>query len=324
MNRRAFVRLVGGLPILLSGCAVLPNDIRPRMAHVGYLSSIVPDAGVQETYRAALAEHGWVYGQNLDWDEKYAENNPDRVSALAEELVNVQADLIVVSGDASAVRVVMNATHTIPILFQGLNENPVEAGLVASVAHPGGNVTGTLDLHAPLTTKRLELLRLVLPDISRIGAVGDSTVGTWQPWLDELLAAASTLGIQVVPLPFRSIDDLQGAFELARSAGAQAVFTIAGGQMFQSRFRISELASQYGRQQGICAGGGLMGVGANLIAIRKQTVDYIDRILRGAKPSDLPVAGPDGYDFVINRKAAAALGITFSPALLDLVTEWVD
>jgi putative ABC transport system substrate-binding protein len=231
MNRRAFVRLLGGgLPVVLSGCAMLPNLLsRPRMVHVEYLSYQVPDAAIHTEMLSDLAEHGWVQGQNLSWDEKFAENDPHRLPALAEEFVHAQVDLIITSGGAATARAAKNVTNTIPIVFNGLSADPVEEGLVASIAHPGGNMTGTLDLHAPMTTKRLELLKLVLPDVSRVGALGDSTVETWQPWLDELLTEASKLGIHVQPLPFRSSDDLEGAFELARGAGTQAVFTIAGG-----------------------------------------------------------------------------------------------
>ena len=333
MKRREFIGLVSGMAVGLPLAALAQQG--PKIPRIGILApgpAEGPDAS-RATLNAViegLHNLGYTEGQNIAFERRFGESNPDRLREAAAELVERQVDVIVAQSTTAA-RPAKQATSQIPIVAAGMAD-PVGDDLVASLARPGGNVTGTTFLGPELVAKRLQLLREVVPQLSRAAvlwhprAYGDRTMAGM---LKEIESAAETLGIQLQFVPAASPDDIADAFPAMIKARAAAFVVFPSPMLFVEYSRIARLASDnrlpaiYAAREGAVVGG-LMSYGANLPDLFRQTATYVDKILKGAKPAELPVEQPTRFELVINLTTAKALGLTINRDFLLLADEVIE
>jgi putative ABC transport system substrate-binding protein len=332
LSRRQLVQGAGTVGLgLLAGCGRWPGQAAPpRVPRIGHLSSAGQGSGGLESLRLGFQELGYIEGQHLLIEWRSAEGQPARMRELAAELVALPVDLLLTTGAGSA-EAARAATGTIPIVMVYPGD-PVAAGLVANLARPGGNVTGLAELQVQLAVKRLELLKETVPGITRVAMPRnpDEARDQLQPG-GPLQVAAQTLGVELLPLEVRSPSDLDAAVEAATQAGADAVLWggLGGGRNPEFRSRLVALAAQHrlptssGFSDWVEAGV-LMAYGPNFPAQVVRAAAYIDKILKGAKPADLPIEQPMRFDFVINAKTAQALGLTIPPHVLLQATEIIQ
>ena len=329
MNKRklgSFVLSVMLLALSVSAQAQQPKKV-PR---IGYLSSTDPanEFPRAEAIRLALRTLGYIEGENIAIDYRYTEGKMDRLPELVAELVRLRVDIIVVAGGPTPIRAAKNATKTIPIVMTGGGIDPVVAGLVESLARPGGNVTGPTDLTGELGGKRLELFKEAVPKLARVAVLYDpATPGGVRELKEVLPVAARALRLTLQPWEVRSADDFDRVF--AAAIGKQrpdGLYVLTGGLMRANQKRIANLAlksrlpSMYGRR-GYVEARGLMSYGADLADGYRRVAYYVDRILKGAKPADLPVEQPTKFELVINLKTAKQIGLTIPPDLLARATK---
>ena len=303
----------------------LPAEAQPpgRIFRIGYLSSSSPSAVSHniDAFRQGLRDLGYVEGRNIVIEYRWAEGKYDRLPNLAADLVSLKVDVIV-AGGTSAGPAAQQATKTIPIVL-AVSSDPVGTGLVAGLARPGGNITGLSIQQVELSAKSLELLKEAVPKVSRAAVLWnpDPASPAGAPQMRETEAAARTLGVKLQSLEVRSPDDLEGAFQAAARGRAGALLALGDPMLFIHRTRIVGLAAKnrlpamYFAREFVGAGG-LMSYGTNLADIYRRAATYVDKILKGAKPADLPVEQPMRFELVINMKTAKALGITFPPSIL--------
>ena len=294
-----------------------------KIFRIGFLdpSTASGSAVLVEAFLQELGKLGWIEGKNFTIEYRFGEQKPERVPELAADLVRLKVDLIVVSGITAALAA-KKATTTIPIVMTSVVD-PVGAGLVASLARPGGNVTGFSGLGAELNTKRLEILKDAVPKLARVGLLrppGDSAVTDLQ--LKELRPAAVALKLKLEEIKTQpDAKGLESAFQTAKQKQVGAIMMIATRSFFAERKRIVELAGKYRlpaiySQKEFVDEGGLMSYGADSTDQYRRAAVYVDKILKGAKPADLPVQQATKFEFVINLKAAKQIGLTLSPELL--------
>jgi len=295
-----------------------------KVARLGVLLLGAADPNL-DAFRQGLRELGHIEGQNLVIEYRTAEGNAGRLADLAVELVRLKPDVIfALGGDVAPFA--KHATRTVPIVMLN-SADPVKGGLVASLARPGGNVTGVTALSADLAAKRIQFLKEVAPAISRVGVL-------WNPdhaddELHETQAAARTLGIQIQSLEVRGPADFEGAFQAAVRGRAEAVIVVSSRQMALNRARILEFAGS-SKLPLVCGwgpwaqGGALFSYGPDLNPLVRRAATYVDKILRGAKPADLPIEQPTKFELVINMKTANALGLTIPPSLLLRADRVID
>jgi putative ABC transport system substrate-binding protein len=275
----------------------------------------------------ALRELGWVEGQNVVFERRYAENRLERLPEMAADLVRLKVDVILAGGTLAPLAA-KRATSTIPIVMAAAGD-PLGSGLVASLARPGGNVTGMSIMSPDLGGKRLELLRELLPALARVAVLWNAANPYPAIVFKEVQEAGRTLGIEVQSLEVQGPDDLDGAFEGARQQRPDAMITVEDPLTITYRKRIADFAtgqhlpSLHGQSEFVEAGG-LMSYGANLADILRRAAGYVDKILNGAKPADLPVEQPTKFDLVINMTTAKALGLTVPPSLLARADEVIE
>jgi putative ABC transport system substrate-binding protein len=272
-----------------------------------------------EALRRRLRELGYVEGKNIVIEYRYAEGKVERIPDLAAELVRLKVDVIVTSGGGGTILAAKKASATIPIVFAGAAD-PVGEGLVSSLARPGGNITALSQMSPDLDGKRLELLKEAFPKVVRVAFL-------WQPgWrgnlaLTDMEAAAKALGVKLLSLEVRSLDDFDSAFARAKRDGAQALITTPGGIIATQRRQVLEFAAKnrlpamYTNSEFVEAGG-LMSYAPNLADQWRRAADFVDKILKGTKPADLPVEQPTKFEFVINVKAAKQIGLTIPPKVM--------
>jgi putative ABC transport system substrate-binding protein len=333
MRRRAFITLLGGAAATWPLAARAQQEARiPRIAILAPSRSEGLDASraTLDALVGELRELGYREGQNIVIERSFGEANADRLRELAAELARRQVDIIVAQSTTAA-RPVKQATSLIPIVVIGMAD-PVEDELVASLARPGGNVTGTTFLGPELVAKRLQLLSEVVPQHSRVAvlwhprAYGDRTMAGI---LKEAEHAAQTLGMQLQFVPATGPEDIDGAFSLMIQERAEALCVFPSPILFAAYGRIASIAADkklpaiYAAREGAEAGG-LISYGANLPDLGRQTAVYVDKILKGAKPADLPVQQPTKFELVINLKAAKALGLTISRDFLLIADEVIE
>ena len=272
-----------------------------------------------ETLRQRLRELGHVEGQNIAFESRFAEGKTDRLPGLAAELVGLPVDVIVTSGTPASLAA-KRATRTIPIVMAQLAD-PVGAGLVASLARPGGNITGLTTQDADLAGKRLELLLEVAPKPSRLALLVDESNPGTALIANGTKAAARSLGVQLQSLGVRGPDELDRAFSTMKDARARALIVESSSMLFTRRTQLADLALKHRlptmfAQREYADAGGLMAYAADFFDLFRRAATFVDKILKGADPGDLPVEQPTKYQFVINLRTAKALGLTIPPSLL--------
>jgi putative ABC transport system substrate-binding protein len=277
-----------------------------------------------DRFRQGLRELGYVEGQTVALEVRWDENKPERWPDLAAELVRLRVDIIV-AGTTAAARAAKQATSTIPIVI-AVSANPVGDGLVASLAQPGGNITGLSTMTPELTGKRLELLTEAVPGLSRVALLLDVGNPTWHAQRHDYEAAARGLRVQLLPLEVHGPDEFAGAFQAAIHGRAQALIMMLSPLFGAHRGQLAELAlasrlPTMSGDVGYAQAGGLMTYGANLPKSWHRAATYVHKILQGAKPAELPVEQPMEFELSINLKTAQALGMTFPPTLLVLADE---
>ena len=295
-----------------------------KVPRIGYLSTIDPatESARAEAIRLALRERGYIEGQNIAIEYRYAEGKRDRLPELAAELVRLKVDIIVAAGGDPVIRAAKNATKTIPIVMAGAGFDPVEAGLVESLARPGGNVTGLTNLSRELGGKRLELLKEAVPKLARVAVLYDPANPTNVLEVKEVLpVAARALRLTIQPWEVRDADDFERVFAALNKQRPDGLYVTGGPLMNANQKRIADFAlksrlpSMYGSREAVDAGG-LMSYGADLADSYRRVAYYVDRILKGAKPADLPVEQPTKFELVINLKTAKQIGLTIPPDVL--------
>ena len=296
-----------------------------KVPRIGYLAAFDPagESARAEGIRLALRELGYIEGQNIAIEYRFAEGKLDRFAELAAELVRLKVDIIVVAGGSRLIRAAKNATKTIPIVMVGAGADPVEAGLVESLAHPGGNVTGLTNLGVELGGKRLELLKEAVPKLVRVAVLYDPVAPGGVMEVKEVLpAAARALRLTIQPWEVRAADDFERAFAALNKQRPDGLYVPAASPLMgANRNRIvglalkSRLPSMYNNRQAVVAGG-LMSYGADQAESHRRVAYYVDRILKGAKPADLPVEQPTKVELVINLKTAKQIGLTIPQKVL--------
>jgi putative tryptophan/tyrosine transport system substrate-binding protein len=317
MNRRDTVLALLGL-----GVAPLRSVAQQqrKLWRVGYLSSESRlNSGRYDAFLQGMRDLGYVEGRNLAMDARFAEGQAESLSRLAMDLVQSKVDVIVTAGSYAA-RAARQATTSIPIVMGGASD-PVSSGLVASLARPGGNVTG-LSLNAvEVSSKHIELVKTVMPKIVDVAVLTNPGIPAHLAIVKNLQAAARQLGIRILAVDARTADEIERGFSTIKSAGAEAVIVVIDAFFDSQRQQIVELAAR-NRLPSVFAlrpaveAGGLLSYGQNLEDSYRRAATYVDKILKGARPSDLPVEQPTKFELVINLKTAKALGLTIPQSLL--------
>jgi len=313
----AFVLVVAG--------AVAQSQQPKKVPRIGYLSPFDPatESARSEAIRLALRELGYIEGQNIASEYRYAAGKLDRYPELAAELVRLKVDIILVTGGDRVTQAAKNATKTIPIVMTGLGSDPVEAGLVESLARPGGNVTGITLLSRELGGKRLELLKEAAPKVARVAVFYDPANRPNVLEVKEVLpVAARALGLTIRSWEIRDADGFERVFAALNKQRPDGLYVPGGGPLMvanQKRtigFALkSRLPSVYYNREAVDAGG-LMYYGADLADSYRRVATYVDKILKGAKPADLPVEQPTKFELVINLKTAKQIGLTIPQSML--------
>jgi putative ABC transport system substrate-binding protein len=330
--RRRFLR--GGLTLvglgLLAACGVVPPLAQaprrtPRIGRV-WAANVTPD--LSEAFREQLRDLGHVDGQSVSIEDRVAGGQPEPLPGLVAELVRMPVDIIVTTG-TPATLAAREATSTIPIVQASGTVDLVREGLAASLAQPGGNVTGLSATVEELTGKQLDLLRQVVPGLGRVAVlwnpVSPSTAFAWT----ETRAAALALGLEPQSLEVRSPEDLEGLMSATRGGQTQALLVLVDALTAAHRARIAELAqanrlpSMFDRRE-FAADGGLMAYGPNFVDMHRRAAVYVDKILKDAKPGDLPIERPTKFDFAINLKTASTLGLAIPQSVLYQATELIQ
>ena len=330
MRRRAFISLLGSAAAATSfvwplAARAQPAGKRPTIGYIGGGSPTSQRAWI-EAFVQRLRELGWIEGRTVAIEIRWGEARPERYAEIAAELVRLKVDVILAGGTEAAVAA-KQATSVIPIVFATAGD-PVGSKLVASLARPGGNATGLSNLGTDLAAKRLELLREVFPGLRRLAVMANADYSGGVTERDEIDAAARTLGLEIVPLPIRRVEDIAPAFEGLKGR-AEALYTTGDPLVNAQRLRINTFALAMRlptmfTQREYLEAGGLMSYGANFKDLNRRAAELVDKILRGAKPADIPVEQPTKFDLALNLITAKALGLDVPPTLLARADEVIE
>jgi putative tryptophan/tyrosine transport system substrate-binding protein len=323
MERRTFI--VGTVTALAAPLAAAAQP--ETIARIGFLDQFSgPLPSLLSAFRESMTELGYVEGRNLAIDYRFAEGRADRLPELAAELIGLRVDVIIALGPA-ALEAAKARTATVPIVASDLESDPVAAGFVASLARPGGNMTGTFLDQAEISGKWLELLKTAIPKLSRVAVLWDSTTPSHQ--LKALTMGAPALTVTLQTLAVRGPEDLEGAFTAAARQHAQGVVILSSPLVLRSGARLADLAAAMRlptismfRQNALA--GCLMSYGPSLTDRYRRIGSFAARILKGAKPADLPIERPMTFELVINLKTAKALGLAIPPAVLARADEVIQ
>jgi putative ABC transport system substrate-binding protein len=309
--------------LLLAFCFPAQAQQLTKVPRIGYLAATSPSINPTriEAFRQGLLDLGYIEGKNILIEWRFAEGKPDRLPTLAAELVRLKVDVIV-SGGSTANRAAKDATSTIPIVMSQDND-PVANGFVASLARPGGNITGLATLRTELSGKRLEILTEIVPKLPRLAVLGSSSNPGNAQSLKETELAAGAFGVKTQYLDVLGPSDIESAFRAASNerASSSAVLVLASPILNSRRTQVVELAAKrrlpavYDRREFV-EDGGLMSYGVSVFDLDRRAATYVDKILKGAKPADLPVEQPIKFEFIINLKAAKQIGLTIPPNVL--------
>jgi putative tryptophan/tyrosine transport system substrate-binding protein len=327
MKRRDFITLLGGAAVA-SPLRARGQQQSTKLARIGFLRAAGPDDKDFTAFRSGLRALGYVEGQNIVIEQRYAAGSYDRVGELAAELVRLNVDVIVVDGPAAA-KPAKEATADIPIVFT-LATDPVADGLVASMARPGGNLTGlTLSVGYELVAKRVELLKDIKPDLARLAILRNPANPSAGSYLSEAEKAGRALGLTMRTFDARSPRDLEAAFAAMVEWRADGVATLNDGMLYSQRERVVTLARE-NRLVGVhpetvfVEAGGLISYGPSLPDLFRRAASYVAKILKGEKPADLPIEQPTKFELVVNLKTARALGLTISRDFLLRADEVIE
>jgi putative tryptophan/tyrosine transport system substrate-binding protein len=325
MRRREFIMLLGGAAAAWPRL-VLAQQTGKAVPRIGALLFGTPDTDPNfGAFRRGLRDLGYVESQNIIIEYRYAEGKSERLRELAKELVAIKPDVIfALGGDVAPL--VRAATSTIPIVM-AVSNDAVQSGLVASLARPGGNITGVTFVSSDLAAKRLQYLREIAPDLARVAVLWNPD--HIDPEYRETQAAAKTLGIQIQSLEVRTVADFDAAFQTAITARSQALIPVSARLMVTNRPRILQFSSQ--RQLLLATGfgpwareGALLSYGPDVDALTRRAAAYVDKILRGARPAELPVEQPTRFQLVINGRTAKTLGLSIPDKLLATADEVIE
>jgi putative ABC transport system substrate-binding protein len=330
-NRRRLLQ--GSLALagfgLLSGCE-MPGQQAGKVPRIGFLAvgSREGRAFLIDGFLRGLREHGYIEGQNIIIEYRFSEGRNDRLPGLAAELVDLNVKLIVASGSPASFAA-KQATSTIPIVMGSLAANPVETGLIASLARPGGNITGMTEMASQLSGKRLELLKQTVPRLARVAVFWNPPNPAYGPILKELEAAAQPMAVTLQRLEVRAPEDFAGAFEAATRQRAGALF-VPGDPLVTNRPKmVADLALKFRLPtitdfRELPEAGGLMSFGPDLVDSYRRAATHVDKILKGANPADLPMEQPTKFDLLVNLKTARALGLTIPQSVLTQATQVIQ
>jgi putative ABC transport system substrate-binding protein len=325
MQRREFITLLGGAA---AAWPLAAHAQQPRVPRVGFLFYGAPELSLEvDAFRQGLREVGYIEGQNIIVEYRFARGQIGKLHELAAELVGLNVEVIVTPTTPASIAA-KQATSTIPIVIAGVAD-AVGAGLVINFARPGGNITGLTSNSAELSGKRLELLKGIVPEALRVAVVYDPDDRSNILVLKELQAAAPTVGLELQPVEVREANDFKDAFvRMSRQHvhaffGAAGVLTYANRQMVVDLAAHERIAAMWGHRQFVDVGG-LMSYAVNFYDQCRRAATYVDQILKGAKPGDLPLQQPTKFEFIINLKTAKTLGLTVPPKLLALADEVIE
>jgi len=328
IDRRAFITIVSGSIL----APPLAAEAQPagRVYRVGILGEAASDpseARLWQAFRSGMRERGWIEGQNILIESRWAEGNSARLPQLAADLVRLKVDLIVTRGSIYT-QGARTATSSIPIVFT-MHADPEKTGHVASLARPGGNITGLSIQMTDLNVKGLEILISAVPKAKRIAVLGSPDMPSYAPSVKALQEAARSFQLQLWTVVARTGADLENAFSAIAREHAQVVVVLGFGPYMAARQRIAELALRYRLPtffswRDHVEAGGLMSYGPDLADLLRRAAIYVDKILRGAKPADLPVEQPTKFELVINLKTAKALGLTIPPSVLGRADQVIE
>jgi len=322
MNKTGLSSILMAVALLAVG--VVAEAQQPKkVPRIGILTSadLATESTRSEAIRLALRERGYIEGQNIAIEYRYAEGKRDRYPELAAELVRLKVDIIVVAGGVIPIQTAKKATKTIPIVMTGVGADPVETGLVESLARPGGNVTGITSLQTELGGKRLELLKEAVPKLARVAVLYDPAVPAAREVKEDLPVAARALRLTIQPWEIRAAEDFERVFAAMGKQRPDGLYVSSGLVITANGKRIADFAlksrlpSMYTSREAVEAGG-LMYYGADEADSYRRVAYYVDRILKGAKPADLPVQQPTKFELVINLKTAKQIGLTIPQSLL--------
>jgi putative ABC transport system substrate-binding protein len=324
MRRREFIALLGGAAAWPLGVRALQ---RGKLPLVGLLVSALPPHPFADAFKRGLQSLGYSEGRNIALEFRYSEGRSERASEIATEFVRLGVDVIV-AHFTPAVRAAMGVTQTIPIVMAPAGA-PLQSGFIDSLAHPGGNVTGLSAMEAELGGRRLQLLRDLIPSLDRVAVLASTTATDpfSGPYVENLRLAATRIGLQLEPVLVNGSNGFEGAFAVMAKANAQGV--IIQPLFDPHRAILVELATKHrlalmsGSRETIAAGG-VISLSADFPLLYERSASYVDKIIKGAKPADLPVEQPTKFQVVLNLRAARALGLTLSPTLLAQADEIIE
>jgi len=328
MDRRAFLAGAAGL---VAAPLVAEAQQAGKVPRIGFLSLTSPSdrPPLLDAFLQSLRELGWVEGQNIVIDYRYAEGRLDRLPDLAAELVRLKVDLIIASAGTQVATAAKNVTETIPIVMIAVRD-PVGIGLIASLARPGGNVTGVSgSAGLEWVAKQLELLKETVPKIRRVAILSNPANAYHQLAIREVNVAARSLGVQLQLLEARGPNEFDGAFAAMAKERVGALLVLSDSIFNSHRTRLADLAARsrlpaaYGVRESVEAGG-LMSYGPSFLDFYRRAATYVDKILKGAKPGELPVEQPTKFELVVNLKTAKALGLTLPPSLLARADQVIE
>jgi putative ABC transport system substrate-binding protein len=309
--------------MLVALCTSAGAQQLKKVPRIGYLSNTDParESTRSEAIRLALRELGYIKGQNIAIVYRYTEGRPNRAPELAAELVQLKVDVIVVAGGSGPIQAAKNATKTIPIVMAALAADPVQLHLVESLSRPGGNVTGLTTISRELGGKRLELLKEAVPKLTRVAVLYYPVPQSVVEVKDDIPIAARALGLTIQPWEVRSADDFEKVFAAIRKQRPDGLYVTSGGLMNVNQKRNADFALKsrlpsvyYDRLT--VESGGMMSYGADLTDSYRRVAYYVDRILKGAKPAELPIEQPTKFELVINLKTAEQIGLTMPQTVL--------
>ena len=324
------MRLIGLAVVLTVGLILVPPTVEgqsTKIARVGILSTGSPrSAPIYQAFEQRLRELGYLEGQNLIIEFRNADGRIDRLPGFAAEMVSLNADVVVVATDP-ATHAMKTASTKIPVVLVSVNYDPVQLGYILSLARPATNITGVVFLHRELTAKRLELFKEMLPSVKRVGVLSEPDA-TEQ--LGAVQAANKSIGLTLQTVQVQAPSyDFEGAFRIATRARAEALLVFTTPVIFRDRSKIAQLAlknrlpTSFAHREHVDAGG-LMSYGPNFPDMWRLAANYVDKILKGAKPADLPVEQPTKFELVINMKTAKALGLTIPQSILIRADEVIQ